>query len=745
MEANVDATEVKRQTDLRDYAQRVLGLQPINGTRDRFLCPWRPGADSNGFAIAADGWYDHVADEGGDAIEFVKRFRNGSFREALRELAEHCGMARQPSPSKRRRVKVYVYADEAGRPLHRTVRYDPKGFSQERFDGKQWVRGLKGCRRVLYRLPELLKAEHVALVEGEKDADRLAGLGITATTAPMGANKWRSEYSDLLTGKHIAILADNDAPGQRHAETVAGALQDRAASVRVLTPSDRPRGDVSDWLDAGGTAEQLRDMIRTVPEWTPDPDRRAATSPANGQRGGRPRVQVAELADAFCREHRDDAGRLLLRLFQGQWFRFDGCCYRTLAADDIKAEIMEFLRGQCPDHATRHARENVLANVAAADLTALPSTALNPCWLRDGLPGAAGWLPMSNMIVNLDALTRHFRGETVPTAELLHDLTPDLFSTFGVPYAYEPEATCPKWLDYLAGVQPDSADRLVLQKCCGLLLVPETKYNVAFLLYGDAGTGKSVFLHVARHLVGPENVCCLPLPEMTHRFKSWMLTTHLVNIVGDLPTETDHGESLRHVEGAFKDVTDGGLVPVEHKYAEPHQAPAIARCLFATNSLPRFTDRTNAVWDRLRIMPFDQRFRGTAEENPTLRHEIVAEELSGVFNWASEGLALLRDDRAFPEHSGGGAIKEDHRRRCDPERVFLETYYTTSGQDDHIGAADAYRHYSEWMAENGYRRRHEAHFADAVKQQFHAFKDRVRSNGSRIMAYRGVKARECDF
>jgi putative DNA primase/helicase len=73
----------------------------------------------------------------------------------------------------------------------------------------------------LYRLPDVLKAETVYIVEGEKDTDRLWSLGIPATTNPHGAKKWREEYNQPLAGKQMVILPDNDKPGEQHTLQVA--------------------------------------------------------------------------------------------------------------------------------------------------------------------------------------------------------------------------------------------------------------------------------------------------------------------------------------------------------------------------------------------------------------------------------------------------------------------------------------------------------------------------------------------
>lgn len=170
----------------------------------------------------------------------------------------------------RRVVAVYDYHDQTGAVLYQVIRYEPKDFVVRRPDGcGGYVYNLKDVTRVLYRLPELLTAqsdEPVLIVEGEKDVDRLSELGFIATTNTGGAAKWRNEYSEALRGRRVVILPDNDDAGRRHGEKVARSLIGLAASVKIVElPDLPPKGDVSDYLDAGNTAEALRDLINSTP------------------------------------------------------------------------------------------------------------------------------------------------------------------------------------------------------------------------------------------------------------------------------------------------------------------------------------------------------------------------------------------------------------------------------------------------------------------------------------------------
>ena len=183
-------------------------------------------------------------------------------------------------------VAEYHYNDEGGKLLFEVVRYDPKDFRQRRPDPTAkdgWNWSLKGVRRVLFRLPEVLKAKAaglpVILAEGEKDVLVLTERGFCATCNPGGAEsktdgkKWQASYTASLTGADVFIVPDADKPGQEHAALVARALQGKAASVRVVTlPAElngRTVKDAFDYFAAGGDAAALSELLDAAPEWTP--------------------------------------------------------------------------------------------------------------------------------------------------------------------------------------------------------------------------------------------------------------------------------------------------------------------------------------------------------------------------------------------------------------------------------------------------------------------------------------------
>jgi hypothetical protein len=164
-------------------------------------------------------------------------------------------------PVKARVIATYDYRAEDGSLLFQVQRFEPKKFVQRRPAGDGWEYKVQGTRQVPYRLPELVAAplsSAIYIVEGEKDADRLAALGLVATCNAGGAGKWKSCHSEHLKDRTVILIPDNDDAGREHVQKVAKSLKGIAAHIRIMELPGLPeKGDVSDWLDAGGTREQL--------------------------------------------------------------------------------------------------------------------------------------------------------------------------------------------------------------------------------------------------------------------------------------------------------------------------------------------------------------------------------------------------------------------------------------------------------------------------------------------------------
>jgi putative DNA primase/helicase len=187
----------------------------------------------------------------------------------------------------RKELPAYVYRDADGLPRLRKVRNLPgrePRFWLEQPDGRGgWVKGTKGVdTKLIYRADEVKKAidegRIIACAEGEKDADNLWGIGIAGTCNAHGASepgkraKWTRAHSEQLANADLVVFNDNDAAGYEHADATAKLSLGIARRVRRLDltnhwPEIPKGGDVSDWLAAGHTGEELAALIEAAPDY----------------------------------------------------------------------------------------------------------------------------------------------------------------------------------------------------------------------------------------------------------------------------------------------------------------------------------------------------------------------------------------------------------------------------------------------------------------------------------------------
>ena len=234
--------------EMAELARRLWG-EPTQCTRDEL----RFGAHGSKAVRPAEAtWFDHEANEGGGFLDLYRRVHG-------------------ERPADASVIATYDYRDENGTLLSQVIRKVPKTFVQRRPDGNGgWAWRTRGVRRVPYRLQELLAApadEPVFVVEGEKDVETLSDRKLIATCNAGGAGKWTAGLNQHFRGRNVVILPDADEAGEHHAALVARELSGVAASVRVLRlPGLPPKGDVSDWIAAGGTREELMRLATEAPE-----------------------------------------------------------------------------------------------------------------------------------------------------------------------------------------------------------------------------------------------------------------------------------------------------------------------------------------------------------------------------------------------------------------------------------------------------------------------------------------------
>ena len=167
------------------------------------------------------------------------------------------------------------YQDADGNLLVCVYRYDtPKGKQFRPWDVKARVYRAPNPRP-LYNQPDMVTADTVIVVEGEKCAKTLIDIGICATTAMNGANAPldKTDWSPLM-GKHVVIWPDHDKVGKEYANRLVTKLQtlDLLSLSMVAVPEDKPESwDVADAFEEGLDIEAfLKAQVQPVLSASPD-------------------------------------------------------------------------------------------------------------------------------------------------------------------------------------------------------------------------------------------------------------------------------------------------------------------------------------------------------------------------------------------------------------------------------------------------------------------------------------------
>lgn len=275
--------------------------------------------------------------------------------------------------------------------------------------------------------------------------------------------------------------------------------------------------------------------------------------------------------------------------------------------------------------------------------------------------------------------------------------SPEHLSQVQLGAAYEPDVDGPAFRRWLDEVLPDPSVQAVVQEVAGYLLTPDMRQQVAVMLRGSGSNGKSVMLAVLIELLGRECVSHLSLDDLDgNRFAAAGLHGKLANICGDLDAHEVRSTAK------FKEITGADRIQVEHKYGRSFQLRPYARLMFSANAAPPTRDASFAYFRRWLVIPFDQEFHGPGDDKDLLRRLTTPGELSGVLNWALDGLDRLRATGAFSSSTAIAGAKDRFRVEVDSVAAFCDEQCEWDPRA-RVKRQVTYDLYAGWCRTNGRR------------------------------------------
>ena len=555
----------------------------------------------------------------------------------------------------------------------------------------------------------------------------------------------------LFRGRCVNVVHDCDIPGQGDRSKPLGEIggayrwcrklaEDESAVIKNIRlpsyPIAKDHGkDLRDWVNDGHTFAELKALAAA-----------AAVTPCERQ------VLEADddphrLADLFRRAQLHPEG---LKFWRGEWWEFSGKCYRPVSKDEInsrltasvKAEFNRIYFSQEQQFAAGNwsKKDPPVARSINQQLTGNVRQALQSlCFLQEeiewgtwldlsiGTPGDAlathNWIAVNNGLLDLSALL-------ADADQCLRPHSPDWFSPICLPGNFNPEAKCPTWDEVLAvNLDRDHQRMDVAQEWAGYLLTPNTDMQKFMILTGDGGTGKSVFCAGMVALLGEKNVASIPLEMFSEKFSLASTIGKLANIVAEV-SELDKVD-----EGILKSFVSGDRMTFDRKFLSQTSAIPTARMMIATNRIPSFSDKSDGVWRRMIIVPFNRQVADHERRRNMDKPWFWKKELDGILSWALVGLARLKENKKFSFSSTCDEILKEQKNSANPARIFLLENFESTDSESHITTEAIHRQYQEWCRKLSYNPMNSSNLGREIARVFpHAKKSMV----ARKWGYRGL-------
>lgn len=555
----------------------------------------------------------------------------------------------EPKPLQQWQINLkaeYRYTDIDGNYLYSKLRYEGEGIEGKKIrygrivDGK-FTHGKGDVAGELYNIraiPDAIKkGKTVFYVEGEKDVETMKSLGLIAVTAG-GTGDWKSSFAKYFIGVHdLVIISDNDAPGEDLANNVSRDLRDIVFKQRIIKPSAFYHGDVTDYIqNEHGTRESLLDMVKNAEvitaSWV----------------GDKCKVNVGLLADAIL-----DQNHIKVVTNPGknadQLLWYEGGVYRIKAVREAESLVMRYIP-------SAYRNPNMLRNTVELLLVSADRVSY------DDLDTDSHYINVHNGLIKVPefVLVKH---------------NPNVLSTIQLNCDYDPKAKAPNWETFKADFCRDSdgnIDEEMLRRDkikAGIILsnFPMLNLKMAFIQFSEEGnTGKSVDGDMWKKMLGLDRIANVSFKDLaTDRWALGRVWGKRLILIGD-----QGPEAINNSEN-FKMLTGGDPVDAEMKGIQHFTYTYSGTILVSTNHMPVFNDdKGEHMAERLKFLHCRNPIPAT-DRDPFLRDKL-SHELSGILNWAIEGLKdFINNGYQLPKCESSEALMTRYRQKYDTIFAFV--------------------------------------------------------------------------
>lgn len=282
------------------------------------------------------------------------------------------------------------------------------------------------------------------------------------------------------------------------------------------------------------------------------------------------------------------------------------------------------------------------------------------------------------------------------TGELRPHRREDLLTRLSA-VAFDPEATCPTFERFVERIMDGNDDLITyLQRCLGYSLTGDVTEKAMFILVGGGDNGKTTLIEAVRHVMG-DYAGQIPIESLLKK-QSDGIPNDIAQLKGlrfVSASEAEAGHSL--AESKLKMMTGMGTLQARFLYGEHFTFVPTFKIFMDTNHRPQVHGRDNAIWNRLRIIPFNVSIP-PEEKDKHLIDKLKAEG-PGILTWLVRGCLEWQQNRGLVEPDAVNSAVAAYREEMDKVKQFIGDC-CEQGAGFQVTTQDLYEEYLLWSGEN---------------------------------------------
>jgi putative DNA primase/helicase len=275
---------------------------------------------------------------------------------------------------------------------------------------------------------------------------------------------------------------------------------------------------------------------------------------------------------------------------------------------------------------------------------------------------------------------------------------PELHITRYCSAAFDPAATCERWLMFLDEIFSGDAETIAcVQRLLGLTLLGLPNEEVLIICYGHGANGKSVFSNVIHNIMGGYAITAPSTLLTARRADDTGPRSDLAALAGARYVsinELQAGDRLD--EQVVKAIAGREPIAARFLYKDFFQFLPTFTPWLRTNHKPIITGEDDGIWRRLVMLKFGRKFT-QAEQDPHLEETLLTER-NGILRWMVEGAQKYLADGINPSKSMLAELRT-YRQDSDLLGEFLADK-TRSDPSAQVHQQLLFGRYSQWCIES---------------------------------------------